>query len=69
MDTRGLHKDVRRMVKAMEHSGYTFERTGKSHVRVLRDGETVTVFPGTASDYRSIRNTRADIRRYERARA
>lgn len=42
--------------------GATVSRTSKGHVRVWLDGRTY-FGPGTASDYRALRNAISDIRR------
>jgi len=68
MKHRGLSKEVRELVAELVKRGYETRLTSRCHVRVLtREGATVTVFPGTPSDVRSVRNARADVRRYERA--
>lgn len=58
-----MHKDLRKIVKALEAQGFETNLTKKGHVQVRRDGRVVAVFGGTPSDSRSWANSLADARR------
>lgn len=58
-----MHKDLRKMVKALEAQGFTVLVTAKQHVMVSKDGRLIATFSGTASDWRSIRNTLGPLKR------
>lgn len=58
-----MDKDLRKIVKALEAQGFEVETTSKGHLVVSRDGALVATFSGTASDWRSIRNTLARLKR------
>ena len=60
---RVLDKDLRKVVKALEAQEFTVRRTRKGHLAVTKDGQHVTVFAGTTSDQRSLRNGIAAARR------
>lgn len=58
-----MDKDMRKLVKALEAQGFDVKVTAKQHVIVSRDGELIATFSGTASDWRSIRNGLAPLKR------
>ncbi len=58
-----MDKDMRKIVKALEDQGFEVATTRRGHLVVTRDGRVVAVFSGTASDWRSLRNSLADARR------
>lgn len=58
-----MDKDLRKIVKALEAQGFEVVTTAKGHLMVSRDGEVVAVLAGTASDWRSLRNGLAPLRR------
>lgn len=58
-----MDKDLRKIVRALEDQGFEVTVTKRGHVIVTRDGEVITTFSGTASDWRSIRNGLAHARR------
>lgn len=58
-----MHKDLRKIVKALEDQGFEVTVTKRGHVTVSRDGELIATFSGTASDWRSIRNGLAPLKR------
>jgi predicted RNA binding protein YcfA (HicA-like mRNA interferase family) len=58
-----MHKDLRKMVKALEAQGFETQTTKQGHVQVRKDGLVVTVFGGTPSDHRSWLNSLARARR------
>lgn len=58
-----MDKDLKKIVKALEAQGFVIEVTKKQHIMVFRDGRAVATFSGTASDFRSMRNSIADARK------
>lgn len=59
-----MDKDTRKVLKKAQAQGFRVERTKKGHHEV-RDqaGNRVATFSGTASDWRSWKNSMADLRR------
>lgn len=58
-----MDKDLRKIVRALEDQGFEVTVTKRQHVVVSRDGQVIATFSGTASDWRSIRNGLAPLRR------
>lgn len=58
-----MDKDLRKIIKALEAQGFETEMTKKGHIVVTRDGELIATFSGTPSDFRSIRNSLAPLKR------
>lgn len=58
-----MDKDLRPIVKALKAQGFDVEVTSRGHVMVTRDGELIATFSGTSSDWRSIRNGLAPLKR------
>jgi len=58
-----MDKDLRKIVKALRAQGFTVEITAKQHVIVSREDRVIAVFAGTASDWRSLRNSLAPLKR------
>lgn len=58
-----MHKDLRKMVKALEKQGFTVRQTKNNHYNVTRDGAYIVTLPGTPSDWRSMKNALAALRR------
>jgi hypothetical protein len=58
-----MDKDLRKIIKALEAQGFDVEITKRQHVIVTRDGVLIATFSGTASDWRSIRNGLAPLKR------
>ncbi|WP_163275310.1 hypothetical protein [Cellulomonas iranensis] len=58
-----MNKDLRKIVKALETQGFEVTTTKRGHLMVARDGEVIATFSGTASDWRSIRNGLAPLKR------
>lgn len=54
--------DIKALLKALEASGCKIEKTGSGHIKVTRDGKTITL-PSTASDWRSLKNSVAQARK------
>lgn len=52
------------LIKALEDQGFTWRTTARGHVMVYApDGGAVTTLPGTTSDWRSLKNCIAQLRR------
>jgi hypothetical protein len=61
---RGLHKDLRPLVKQLKKRGITVAPTKNGHYGVYaQDGTLVQVIAGSTSDRRSMANLKADLRR------
>ena len=58
-----MDKDLRKIVKALRDQGFDVEITSKQHVIVSCEGRLIATFSGTASDWRSIRNGLAPLKR------
>lgn len=58
-----MDKDLKKVVKALRAQGFDVTVTRKGHLMVTHEGRFVTVFAGTASDWRSIKNALAAARR------
>jgi len=59
-----VSNDLKKIVKALHAAGYTTETLRSGHVEVRdADGLRVTTFSGTASDWRSLLNSMAPLKR------
>lgn len=58
-----MDKDLRKIIKALEAQGFDVEVSSRGHIIVSRDGSLIATFSGTASDWRSIRNSLAPLKR------
>ena len=58
-----MHKDLRKIIRALEDQGFEVTVTKRGHIMVSRDGQMIATFAGTASDWRSIRNSLAPLKR------
>ncbi len=58
-----MDKDLRKIVKALEAQGFEVAVTSKGHLLVSREGAVIAVLAGTASDWRSLRNGLAPLKR------
>lgn len=59
-----MGKDLKMILKALESQGFDVARTKRGHWMVRKDGHLVTTFSGSASDWRSMRNSIAEARRH-----
>ncbi|QCV96503.1 hypothetical protein [Acidipropionibacterium acidipropionici] len=58
------NKDVTQLITRLSRQeGITVRRTSKNHYRVYRDGLMIAGIPATPSDWRSLRNAKAKLRR------
>ncbi|MCI1748561.1 MAG: hypothetical protein LKI24_11000 [Acidipropionibacterium sp.] len=56
-------KDINQLIRTLNHcDGVTVRRT-RRHYRVYREGLLIAGLPTTPSDWRSLRNARAQLRR------
>lgn len=58
-----MDKDLRKIVKALAEQGFDAQLSSKGHVIVRKDGRIVATFSGTASDFRSMRNGLANVKK------
>ncbi|MBD7982739.1 hypothetical protein H9623_17855 [Oerskovia sp. Sa1BUA8] len=59
-----MDKDLRKVLQAITKAGYVVVINRKGHPEIYtRDGEKVTTFSGTPSDFRSLRNALAPLKR------
>ncbi|UUW88387.1 hypothetical protein [Pimelobacter simplex] len=58
-----VNKDMKKIVKALREQGFDVKATKKGHIAVYRDGRFVAMFAGTASDWRSMKNGLAAVKR------
>lgn len=58
-----MDKDMRKLVKALEAEGFVVSLTSKGRLRVTRNGIVIAILAGNASDWRSLRNGLAPLRR------
>lgn len=58
-----MDKDLRKIIKALEAQGFDVEINAKGHPMVYRDGALIATFSGSPSDWRSIRNSLAPLKR------
>lgn len=54
--------DTKELLKALEASGCTIEKTNGGHIRVTKNGKTI-ILPSSASDWRSLKNSLAQARK------
>lgn len=58
-----MHKDLKKIEKALHKQGFTTEVTGRGHLVVYRDGRRVSTFSGTPGDGRAWRNALTQCKR------
>lgn len=62
--SKGVNKEVRKLVKSARQAGLRVERTSGNHIRFIdKAGRTVVTTSGTPSDHRSVKNAAARLRR------
>lgn len=64
IDSSGAHKDVRQLLRKAEAQGCTVSRTKSGHWRLSRPGRPYVTVANSPSDARSLKNARADAKRY-----
>lgn len=63
-----MSKEIRAIVRAFEAEGFdVVTKPGNNHPKVYRDGHLVTTLPSSPSDWRSLKNAQATLRRLSRA--
>lgn len=60
---RGGSKEVRALIRKVRAAGLTVEMRGSGHIGCLDGDRLVAVFPASSSDWRSVKNTLADLKR------
>lgn len=58
-----MHKELKKIVKALEAQGFEVEPTRGGHQVVRKDGIRITTFAGTPGDGRSWKNGLAHCKR------
>jgi len=58
-----MNKDLKKLVKALEAQDFEVRATKRQHLKVSKNGRWVTTLPGTPSDWRSMRNAMAALKR------
>ena len=60
----GMAREVKAILKVLQREGCTVKTTGGGHWRVSRTGCQSITIAKTPSDGRTLKNIRADVRRY-----
>lgn len=59
-----MRKEIKQLKKALEAEGYSVDPTRGGHLKVTHpDKDGVVFMPSTPSDHRSIKNTKAELKR------
>lgn len=58
------NKEVKQLLNALKKQGFTYEQTSGNHIAVFKDGVRIYTMPSTPSDFRSLRNSRAELAQY-----
>lgn len=57
------NKEVSKLLRDLEAQGFSVKRTKRGHYQVTKDSVYFTTVPGTPSDWRSLANSVAALRR------
>ena len=58
-----MHKELKAIKRELERQGFNTWVTKDQHLAVYKDGQWVTSFAGTPSDFRSWKNSMSKCRR------
>lgn len=58
-----MHKELKKLDKQLREQGFQTRITTMQHLRVFKDGQSVTTVAGTPSDKRSWSNALSQLRR------
>jgi len=58
-----MHKDLRKVIKALEDQGFDVRKNARNHYEVRKNGRKVATFASTPSDWRGWLNSIADAKR------
>ena len=58
-----MNKDLKKLTKALEDQGFSFRVSKRGHILVFNADGLVATFSGTPSDWRSLKNSMAALRR------
>ena len=58
-----MKKEIRQLIRQLNQQGFDVRTTRRGHYLVSRNGRVVAGIPGTPSDWRSMKNTRSELRR------
>lgn len=64
VNLNAANKDVRQLLKQLHRAGCTVERRNSGHWRVSREGRQPITVANSPRDSRTVRNIRADAKRY-----
>jgi hypothetical protein len=56
-------KELRVIIKALRPYGIVATRRGGGHIGLEKDGQLISVLPSSPSDWRSLKNKVAELRR------
>jgi hypothetical protein len=57
-----MKKELRTLLRELESQGFAVRRSHKGHLLIQQDGRIVASFASTPSDWRSFRNSIAQLR-------
>lgn len=58
-----MNKDLKKLTKALEDQGFSVRVSKRGHILVFNADGLVATFSGTPSDWRSLKNSMAALRR------
>lgn len=58
-----ISNEVKELLKKLEEQGFIVEKTKKNHYKVFKDKRLVATLPCTPSDWRSLRNCIAVLKK------
>ena len=58
-----MNKDVAKLIRELNRQDFEVRTTRRGHHLITKNGVVVAGLPGTPSDWRSLRNSLADLRR------
>lgn len=58
-----MKKDMKKLTKALEDQGFRVRISKRGHILVFNTKGLVATFSGTPSDWRSLKNSMADLKR------
>ena len=62
-EVRIISNEIKELLRKLERQEFTVEKTKKNHYKVFKDGRLVAALPCTPSDWRSLRNCTAALKR------
>lgn len=62
-EVNSIANEIKELLGKLEKQGCTIVRTRRGHYKVFLDGKWITTLAGTPSDWRSLRNSLAPLKR------